>query len=189
MPYVVGVQMKPRWPKKPEREQFEISKFISAYARLPKGRSFVVYSKQETPDYFLKDNVAGDICGIELTLVYLDDRSVPDEHMKPIHGGVEIPYDPSAIENHNSRLIETIETKVQKARNHYDTTYPLILAVYINEYISIYIEETDWENLVRANERLFDDIEPFSEIVLWNLANDSAMSIVPTPGRKSIRRT
>jgi hypothetical protein len=37
--------MKPQWPKKPEKEQFEISKFISAYADLPNGRSFVVYSK------------------------------------------------------------------------------------------------------------------------------------------------
>jgi hypothetical protein len=181
--------VKTEWPNKTEREQVEISKFISAYARLPKGRFFVVYSKQETPDYFLKDNVTGEICGIELTSVYLDDRRVPDEHMKPMHGWVEIPYDPSAIENHNSRLIETIEGKVQKARKHFDTTYPLILAVYINEYISIYMEETDWENLVRANERLFDDIEPFSEVVLWNLANDSAMSIVPRPGRKSIRST
>ena len=181
--------MKTKWPKKTEREQFEISKFISSYACLPKGRSFVVYSKQETPDYLIKDSNTGEIYGIELTSVYLDDRSVPDEHMKPIDGWVEIPDDPTAIENHKSRLIETIEKKVQKARKHYDTTYPLILAVYINEYISIYMEKTDWEDLVRANESVFDDIEPFSEIVLWNLANEPAMSIVPTPDRESIKST
>jgi len=175
--------MKSQWPKKSEREQFEISRFISAYADLPNGRSFAVESKQETPDYFLKDTENGEIYGIELTSVYLDDRSVPDEHMKPIEGWEEIPDDPTAIEKHNLRLIETIKTKVQKARKHYDTSHPLILAVYINEYISIYMDETDWEDLIRANESVFDDIEPFSEIILWNLANESAMSIIPTPDR------
>ncbi len=55
--------MKADWPKKPEREEFEISKFISVCARLPKGRSFVVQSKQETPDYFLKDSITGEVFG------------------------------------------------------------------------------------------------------------------------------
>jgi hypothetical protein len=172
--------MKVYWPKKTEREGFEISKFISAYARLPKGRSFVVHSKQETPDYFLKDSTTGEIFGVELTSVYVDDRSVPDEHMEPINGLVEIPYDPSAIELYNSRLIATVESKIQKARKHFDTSYPLILAIYINEYISIYLEKSDLEKLVRTNESLFDAIEPFTEVVLWNLANEDAMSITPT---------
>jgi hypothetical protein len=51
------------------------------------------------------------------------------------------------------------------------------------------MEESDWEDLVRANESIFDDIEPFSEIVLWNLANESAMSIIFTPDRESIKST
>ena len=181
--------MKSQWPKKPEREQFEISKFISAYAAFPNGRSFVIYSKQETPDYFLKDSKTDEIYGIELTSVYLDDRSVPVEHMKPIDGWEEIPDDPAAINNHTLRLLEVIRTKVQKARKHYDTSHPLILAVYINEYISIYMEESDWSDLVRFNESTFDNINPFSEIVLWNLANESAMSIIPTPDRKPIKIT
>jgi len=172
--------MKSNWPKKTEREEFEISKFISAYARLPKGRSFVLHSKQEAPDYFLKDSTTGEIFGVELTSVYLDDRSVPYEHMNPINGFVETPYDPAAIVLHNSRLIATIESKVQKARKHSDTSYPLILAIYINEYISIYLEKSDLEELVRNNENLFDAIEPFTEVVLWNLANEEAMSIIPT---------
>jgi len=174
--------MKAEWPKRKEREEFEISKFISAYARLPKGRSFVVHSKQETPDYSLKDSTTGEIFGVELTSVYLDDRSVPDEHMKPLNGLVEIPYDPAVIELHNLRLIAAIQTKVQKARKHFDTSYPLILGIYINEYISIYLERSDLENLVRTNESLFDDIAPFTEVVLWNLANEEAMSITPTLG-------
>ena len=148
----------------------------------------MVDSKQETPDYFLKDSKTGEMYGVELTSVYLDDRSVPDEHMKPIDGWEEIPDAPRSIEKHNLRLIETIKTKVQKARRHFDTTHPLILAVYINEYISIYMEQSDWANMVRANENIFDNIGPFSEIVLWNLGNDSAMSIIPTLGQGPIER-
>jgi hypothetical protein len=171
--------MKSQWPHKSEREQFEISKFISAYSKFPHGRMFVIDSKQETPDYFLKDSNTGDIYGVELTSVYKNDRSVPDEHMKPINGWEDIPDDPILLAKHNQRLIETVKIKVQKARKHYDTSYPLILAVYINEYISIYMEESDWGELVSKNENVFDDMAPFSEIVLWNLGNDSAMSITP----------
>lgn len=43
--YAKQVQMKPQWPQKIEREQFEISHFISAYSRLPHGRFFVVHSR------------------------------------------------------------------------------------------------------------------------------------------------
>ena len=189
MRYMQKVKMKSQWPPKIEREEFEILKFISAYSHLPHGRSFVVDSKQETPDYFLKDGKTGEIYGIELTSVYLYDRSVPDEHMKAINGWEEIPDDPTAIEKHNLRLIETVKTKVQKARKYYDTFHPLILAVYINEYISIYMDETDWVDLIRANDSILNDIEPFSEIVLWNLANESAMSIIPTCDRQATKST
>ena len=74
-------------------------------------------------------------------------------------------------------------------KDQYDTSHPLILAVYVNEYISIYMEESDWTELFRDNESVFDDIDPFSEIVLWNLANESAMSYIPTPDRKPMKST
>jgi len=44
----------------------------------------------------------------------------------------------------------------------------------------------DLEELVRVNEKVFDDIEPFTEIVLWNLGNEEAMSITPTLGRTAL---
>jgi len=181
--------MKSEWPKKPDREQFEITKFISAYARLPNGRPFVVQSSRESPDYLVMDTKTGEIFGIELTSVYMDDRSVPDEHMRPIDKWEQIHEDPAAMEKYKLRLIERIRTKVQEARKHYDTTYPLILGVYINEFISIYMEESDWRNLVRDNENTFDAMEPFREIILWNLINDSAMLIRPSPDRKTMNHT
>jgi len=94
--------MKNSWPTKEPREQLEIKKFISAYERLPEGRSFVTESKGEKPDYLLKDKVTGAVFGGEVTSVYLDDRSVPDEHIKVIEGWEGIPDDPFAIERYES---------------------------------------------------------------------------------------
>ena len=181
--------MKSQWPQKGEREQFEISKFISAYSKFPRGRIFLIDSRQETPDYFLKDSITGEVYGVELTSVYKSDRSVPDEHMKPLNGWEEIPDDPISLAKHNKKLIETIKIKVKKARKHYDASHPLILAVYINEYIAIYMEESDWVELVEANQQVFDDMAPFSEIVLWNLGNDNAMLITPKREQSLIKST
>ncbi|MCK5642031.1 MAG: hypothetical protein KAJ19_14600, partial [Gammaproteobacteria bacterium] len=127
------------WPNKNLREQFEINEFIVAYEKLDHGRTFEVISKREGPDYFVKDIKSGEIFGIELTSVYSDDRSVPDVHKKPVNGIEEIPFDHSDLKEYQERLIETIIKKVSKARECYDTTYPLILSIYVNEYISIYI--------------------------------------------------
>ena len=181
--------MKSQWPQKNEREKFEILEFISAYSQLPHGRTFVIDSKQEMPDYFLKDSRTGEIYAVELTSVYINDRSVPDEHMKPINGWEEIPDDPIALEKHNQKLIEIIKTKVKKARKQYDTSHPLILAVYINEYITIYMEEGDWEELEIANEHVFNDMAPFTEIVLLNLGKIKAKSIFPKRDQRSIKST
>ena len=106
--------------------------------------------------------------------------------MKPISGWEEIPYDPDAIEEYKTRLIETIQDKVQKARKDYDTQHPLILAIYVNEYISIHMDEEDWRDLVKTYENIFDTVDPFSEIVLWNpssILDDSffTFSVRPTP--------
>ena len=167
--------MSGKWPNKNPREQLEVNGFISAYERL----SLVVESRREKPDYLLKDSESGEIVGVELTSVYLDDRSVPDEHMKQISGWERIPYDPGLIEQYKGRIIEKIIEKVDKARKDYDTQYYLILAIYINEYISIYMEESDWEAFVKVNENVFDDIAPFSEVFFVGLPNKKGLSVKP----------
>jgi hypothetical protein len=49
----------------------------------------------------------------------------------------------------------------------------------VNEYISIYFEDDDLEELVKENERVFDSMHPFTEIVFWNLPNDGVFSVKP----------
>ena len=90
------------WPKKNEREEFEINKFIEAYARLPGSPSLAVVSKREKPDYLVKDGAGVEI-GVELTSVYIDDRSVPDVHMQDEPGIVEIPYSKEMLAAYGKR--------------------------------------------------------------------------------------
>lgn len=169
-----------KWPKKTERESFEISGFIEAYTHLPEARTFEVLSKGETPDYVVKDTRSGEEYGIELTSVYHNDRSVPDVHMKDIKGVVDIPYNNDEIERYTKRLVSAVVEKICKARKGYDSTRPLILAIYVNEYIAIYLGKTEFEQIVHRYEGLFDAVAPFTEIVFWNLSNGGIFRVLPS---------
>ena len=168
-----------KWPKKTEREKFEIAGFTEAYARLPEGRKFEVVSKGEKPDYVVKDKQNGEEYGVELTAVYQNDRSVPDVHMKDKEGMAEIPNDKDEIEKYTKRLISAVIEKVCKARKGYDSSHPLILAIYVNEYISIHLGRTEFEEIARRYEGLFDAVAPFIEVVFWNLGNGGVFRVRP----------
>jgi hypothetical protein len=167
--------MERKWPNKKTREEFEIGRFILAYEHLYKGQSFVIESRGDRdkagPDFFIKNRDTGAILGVELTSVYSSDRSVPDVHMKPKPSKewVEILYDSHAIERYKDCILEKIREKVGKAKKNYETRYPLILAIYLNEYHSIYMDVEECEELVNHHQNVFNTVAPFSEIVFWNL--------------------
>lgn len=167
------------WPDKNKREKYEISGFIKAYKILPHGRELEVLTKREKPDYFVSDAESGEIFGVELTSVYLSDRSVPDEHIPPITGPTSIPYSPSEILQYGARIVGAVIGKVNKAQKDYDLSHPLLLSIYVNDHRSIFMEENDWEDIVKANEHIFDSMHPFSEVVLWGLVNRGVFSIRP----------
>ncbi len=165
-----------KWPSKPESEAFQIEKFIECYSRLPEGLQFEIVSKTESPDYVVRDKGAREF-GVELTSVYLDDRSVPDHHMKETNGLEEIACDSQAIQQYESRMIGAIIDKVCKARKGYELGKPLILAIYVNEYISIYLNEEELEEMVQRYQGVFDSMHPFCEIVFWNLGNGGVFRV------------
>ena len=167
------------WPKKTEREKFQIDGFIEAYARLPEGKQLQVVSKGESPDFVVRDKQTNDDYGVELTSVYLNDRSVPDIHMRDEPGVVDITYDRDELEKYVKRLVSAVSDKVCKARKGYDSSRPLILAIYVNEYISIYLGKDELEELVRRYEGVFDAVAPFSEVVFWNLGNGGVFTVKP----------
>lgn len=171
-----------QWPTREEREVREIEGFIQNYCRLKHGRKFEIVEKQEKPDYIVKDVMTGEHFGVELTSVYLSDRSVPDEHIpamqrKGVTAGNS--YNEEEIKQYEIRIMEAIQSKVSKARKGYNTTYPLILSIYVNEYRAIFMDTDDWKYLVERNKSIFDIVGPFNEIVFWSLANNDVLSVIP----------
>lgn len=168
------------WLLKDERETYEIAGFIEHYNKLPAGRRLIVLEKREKPDYFVKDLTSGEVFGVELTSAYLSDNSVPNEHLEILNGHSKpIPFNREEIERFKNRLLEAIKTKVSKATDSYDLTYPLILSVYVNEYRSIYMDRNEWQRFITHNQAAFDAMHPFTEIFFWSLLNGAALSVTP----------
>lgn len=156
-----------KWPPKKEREDFEIQGFIKVYKKLSHGRRFIVEEDGESPDRILRDIETNEKFGVELTSVYLNDRSVPDFHKKK--EGSIIPFNQSEIEQYEKRIMCSVVDKVCKARHHYKKDFPLILSVYVNEYISQHMELPYWKHFASKYNILFDCFTPFEEIVFWPL--------------------
>lgn len=169
-----------QWPKKGEREQLEISGFIAAYRQLPASVQFEVVRKGEMPDYVVRDVVSGQEYGVELTSVYIDDRSVPDVHMRDEPDAVWLPPAAGELERYRTRLIDAIRGKICKARKGYDRARPLILAVYVNEYASMYLSVLEVDRLVKRYDSVFEGMSPFSQIVFWNLPNSGVVCAKPS---------
>jgi len=163
------------WPSKKDREDFEIKGFIESYKKLKHGRNLIVVEEGEKPDRVVQDIETGEKFGIELTSEYLDNRSVPDRHMK--NDSAYIADNPQRIQAYEKRILERIKVEVDKARKGYDFNYPLILSVYVNEYESIYMDEEYWRDFAKRNDNFFDSIEPFVEVVFWPLPNDLVVSV------------
>lgn len=171
------------WPDREGRENCEIAGFVEAYARLRGSPRLSIVSKGDKPDFVVREATTGREFGVELTAVYIDNRSVPDVHMAdgdPPEEPVGTPYDKEQLERYQGRLISAIQDKIKKARRGYDLTRPLILAIYVNEYIGIYLGQPELEALVSRNESFFDDMAPFSEVVFWSLANGGVFRVRPS---------
>ncbi len=177
---------KTNWPKKDEREDYEINEFVAQYARLPGNRELEIVEKREKPDYVVRDKHTKKEYGVELTSVYLSDNSVPDEHIptlkKRIGNGIDL--ERGEIEKYKERVAEAVKSKIEKAKSGYDQSRPLILSVYINEYRAIFMDRKDWEEIVKKNESLFDAMSPFVEVVIWSLVNKDVFLVTPDKSDK-----
>lgn len=167
------------WPSKDKREEYEINEFIKAYKQFSHGREFTIKSRSEKPDYILEDSKTRECFGVELTSVYLSDRSVPDGHIaRP--DIIEIPYCENSLEQYKNRLFQTIIEKVKKEKIGYDVEWPLIFSIYVNEYISIHMREEDWNSFAKEHGDFWDSMFPFIEVVFWSLPNGGVFSIKST---------
>lgn len=178
------------WQDKTKREHWEIQEFIKHYKRLPHGRSFEIHQRLDEhksgPDYLVRDISTDELFGVELTSVYSDDKSVLRNHINHREGMRSIPYDPQEIKKYMQRVLDRIAQKVTAARSNYDTSFPLIMSIYINEYLSIYISDKDWISFFNENEKFFDSISPFQEIVLWPLPSPDATESIALSGKPTL---
>jgi hypothetical protein len=153
------------------RQDLEVEMFLKHYNEHYKSR-YIVFQKRDKPDYFIKDSL-GNILGIELSSVYKDDKVVGTEH-KPNHdenGLLEIPWDSNThqeVRNHYfKRMFDKINNKRTKVKlGKYDTTYPIVLSLYLNDYYLIHIDESEWRTFVDINNDYFCKIKEFKEIFL-----------------------
>lgn len=166
-----------KWPSKVERERWEIGEFLDVYRRLPHGLDLEVVEERDKPDFFVQQIGGGRSFGVELTSVYLDDRSVPDTHMNESFDWLNLQCDPERLALYETRLAQAVGEKATIAKRGYDTRYPLLLSVYVNEYISKFITKERWCKLRQDHDALLGDIAPFMEVLFWNLPNSGAFSM------------
>jgi hypothetical protein len=170
--------MSGQWSDKKSREAFEIGEFIKHYDR-QYGKRLKIVEKTERPDYLVRDNKTEVLYGVELTAVYLSDKSAFEEH---IHSGSEILLeDPDVIENYQKRIVRAVADKVKKARNGYELSNALLLSVYVHEYVYKYLGVDEWKAFEIKYKETFTNISPFIEIVFWPLANGEAYFIKSSP--------
>jgi hypothetical protein len=169
------------WPSRDAAERWEIESFITYYRLFPEHRVFEIVEKRERPDWRLRDMSSGEYVFVESTSVYESDRSVPRLHKAG--GVVRIPPSQDAILVYGERVAQAVAAKVQKAREGYDTGYPLFLSVYANEYITIHMFRKEWEELVKTHEAVFDGMAPFAEVIFWPLPNESVFRVRPRLNR------
>ncbi len=132
------------------------------------ARAFEIVSRgsldKPGPDYVVRDTATRECFGVELTSVYLDDRSVPDIHKRD----GDMPQKPCDAEmfDYRSRILKAVDEKIKKLKK-YDKRFPIILSVYVNEYISIYMKKEELQYLIDINEGLFGKKYPFYDIFFW----------------------
>lgn len=105
--------------------------------------------------------------GVELSSVYMDDEVVGREHKK--NGLKEIPYNSNSHrdvrDEYFSRIVNKIEEKANKIKSgQYDTTYPIILSLYLNDYYAIHIDQPEWDYFIKINNDRFLERHELKEV-------------------------
>jgi hypothetical protein len=106
-----------KWSTTPESESFEVDGLIEAYARLPQPIRFSIVFDGPPPgfsgsDFFVVESVQQKGYGVELTSVYLSERSVPDVHMREIDRAVDIPDSREAMAAYEGQIVDAVAAKV-----------------------------------------------------------------------------
>jgi len=110
------------WPSKDEAERWEIENLIRHCQQFPGATTFEIIRKGERPDWIVRDQTTGALVGIELTSVYLHDRSVPDIHWRD--GMMNIPYELTEVAAYGRRWLLPSRRRLSSPAPAIVMTYP-----------------------------------------------------------------
>ncbi|HEY3373612.1 MAG TPA: hypothetical protein VGK02_00920 [Candidatus Aquicultor sp.] len=100
--------------------------------------------------------------GRELEIVARRDK--PDYFLKDTHSSYRVG-------------VELTSVYLNDKADQYDKRYPLILSVYVNEYVASLIDGREWQDFITVNKPVFNQITPFFEVVFTSLPNDNVLSV------------
>ena len=160
------------WPlDKEDREEKELEYCLQSWAASDPsldGHDLAYVGRGEKPDRVVRNQRTGEEYRVELTAVYLDDRSAVDNHrmvrsqMTPL-----LSRDPAEIHAYLNCIARRVQNAVGKAHS-YDQRQDLILAMYLNEFIDL--ESNELERFVRQHPA-FQNIAPFVRIVFTGIGH------------------
>ena len=160
-----------RFPNKEERENWEVDAFIRSWGESDPAvdsGDLECVRRGEKPDRIVRNRRTGDEYGVELTSVYLHDRSVIDDHqMLKSQTRPWWLWSDEAVDAYLGRIAEKVEEKVDKARG-YDRQHELVLAMYLNERILRDDFEERLQDFTRRHSA-FRSIAPFKRIVFTGI--------------------
>ena len=156
------------WPlNKEEREDKELEYCFRTWSASDSSLDYgdlACVSRGERPDRIIRNQKTGKEYGVELTAVYLDDRSVIDHHrMVKSEAKSWFIHDPTKVRAYLHRVAKEVQEKVSKAQG-YDNQRDLILAVYLNEPILSQYFTRELQDFIREHQA-FRSIDPFVHIV------------------------
>ena len=156
------------WPlNKEEREDKELEYCFQSWSARDSSLDYgdlVSVDRGEKPDRIIRNQKTGKEYGVELTAVYLDDRSVMDHHrMLTSEEEPWFIHDPAKVRAYLHCIVRRVQEKVRIAQN-YDNQRDLILAVYLNEPILSQYFTRELQDFIREHQA-FRSIDPFVRIV------------------------
>ena len=149
-----------------QQEAKEIELFLQEYNLIEPGGPWRASTHRDRPDFIITSESNFEERAVELTSVYLDDKSVGRDHVRRVRGPIAIPYDARKVERYKARIIRAVEKKCRSFAEGFGGR-TAILSVYLNEYIAIHLSQADLLELFNIHLPRVAGRGPFNQIVLW----------------------
>jgi hypothetical protein len=162
-------------PCQKAREAEQVAMFMNLAASWPRPRKFIEVgradSESDGPDYVIEDIETGRRFGLELTQVFLNDRSVPERH-RTLHTYFNPPSREDGQADAYAGAVKTAILKKGEKAKRYDRSNPLWLFASLEEPEARFLGQTHVRELFALKE-LDAALENFSQIFLWPVAGDT----------------